>query len=139
MSCVTNLVEEEDLSSTNISYVMKKTFQLSTCFAMIFKIGFSIGFSFLINFGENFSISDYEKKGLNTTIYSVLFNLVVYFLIITLFYGIINHTNLLWKAVNKSDGSSKSLLFGLLAFCSPWILSLLLIVNGNIFLNILNW
>jgi hypothetical protein len=118
---------------------MKKTFQISSIFGMIFKISFSLGFSFLIDFGQNFSIGDFDKKGFNTEIYQILFKLLIGFLILTLLYGIINHTKLLWKGVNKSDGSNKSLLYGLIAFCSPWILSLLLIVNGKIFLNILNW
>jgi hypothetical protein len=124
----------------NSNYINKKAIQYSAFIGLCFKLIFSICFCYLINFGPDFSMKDYLslQKDDHNQIYFYLIISLGLFLVLTLYNGIINHVkhfqaNLIYESERLQYFSWIISIFG------PWILSLMLLVKGNIFLNILNW
>jgi hypothetical protein len=78
------------------------------------------------------------QKHDDSQIYFYLIISLGMFLVLTIYNGIINHVkhfqaNLIYESERLQYFSWIISIFG------PWILSLMLLVKGNIFLNILNW
>ncbi len=122
----------------NSNYIIKKAIQYSAFIGFSFKLIFSICFCYLINFGTDFSMKDYLSLQKDNQIYFYLIISLGLFLVLTLYNGIINHvkhfqSNLIYESERLQYFSWIISIFG------PWILSLMLLVKGNIFLNILNW
>ena len=78
------------------------------------------------------------KGHVDSSIYSLLIISLAVFLTLTLYNGIISHTNHLQSNLIYESERLQNFSW-LISVCAPWILSLMLLVKGNIFLNILNW
>jgi hypothetical protein len=121
----------------------------SSIIGAIFKILFALALAFTTTFGKEFSMNDYflgmknfegNMKGSSIVMISYIEVVMGLFLVFTLINGIINHSELLHLYSKSQEGNKNHNIISLIfSIFSPWILSMLLLVNGRIFLNFLNW
>ncbi len=120
----------------------KFAFKYSAILGVIFKLIFTIGFAYLLHFGSDFTMKDFlftKQKHEDSTLYTALTISLVLLLILTLMNGIVVHVNLLYISIKTASDFSFNSFYWIISIFSPWILSLLLLVNGKVFLNFLNW
>lgn len=107
---------------------------------MMFKFIISLYFGASIFFNSGFSISDYISHSNNQFSIEILKLFLGILLVGLLVNNIINHTEMMIvysDYIVKWDNNHVVNSFVIIS--GSWILSLLLIVNGQIFLNMLNW
>ena len=107
---------------------------------MLFKFIISLYFGASIYFNSGFSISDYINHSNNHFSIEILKLFLGILLVGLLVNNVIIHTEMM---VAYSDYIVKldnnHVVNSFVVISGSWILSLLLIVNGQIFLNMLNW
>lgn len=107
---------------------------------MMFKFIISLYFGASIFFNSGFSISDYISHSNNNFSIEILKLFLGILLLGLLINSIINHTEMMIAYSNyiiKWDNNQ--IVNSFVCISGSWILSILLIVNGQIFLNMLNW
>lgn len=106
----------------------------------MFKFIISLYFGASILFNSGFSISDYISHSNNSFSIEILKLFLGILLVGLLVNNIINHTEMM---IIYSDyfvkWDNNHIVNSFVIISGSWILSLLLIVNGQIFLNMLNW
>jgi hypothetical protein len=112
--------------------------------AFIFKLIFSISLGYLVSFHPEFMMKDYltifkskQTDWVTLLTYQGLEITMGISLLVTLLNGIINHIDMLYQCVSITDQTSSFYL--MVSIISPWIISLLLLVDTKIFLNLINW
>jgi len=131
---------EKDLTCESNSKTKKSILLFSTNISMMFKFLISLYFGASIFFNSGFSISDYISHSNNYVSIEILKLFLGILLVGLLVNNIINHTEMMITYSNyfvKWDNNHIVNSFATIS--GSWILSLLLIVNGQIFLNMINW
>jgi len=106
----------------------------------MFKFIISLFFGASIFFSSGFSISDYINDSNSNFSIEILKLLLGILLMGLLINNIINHSEMMITYSNyifKWDNNN--IVNSFVCISGSWILSLLLIVNGQLFLNLLNW
>ena len=80
-------------------------------------------FSFIIKFHTDFTFKDYSDHYLTIGL----------FVLIVLINNIYNHLDLTYQSIKQNS------FYQLLSLISPWLLSLLLLIDSKIFLSLINW
>lgn len=140
MSTIPCVFEEKEILSGNISKGKKSILLFSSNISMMFKFIISLFFGATIFFNSGFSISDYIKHSHENFSIEMLKLFLGILLMGLLTNNIINHTDMMIKYsyyIFKWDNNQ--IINSFVCISGSWILSLLLIVNGQIFLNMLNW
>jgi len=124
-----------------VSYSLRNVLTISSFLGIVFKIFFAITFACLIQFDSEFSMHKYlsisSDISENLTLFKLLMTIMTFMLAISLFNAIATHTTLFYICIKSEYKIDLLLLF--MSVISPWIMSGLLIIRGNMFLNILNW
>jgi hypothetical protein len=106
----------------------------------MFKFIISLYFGATIYFNSGFSISDYIKHSHENFSIEILKLFLGILLIGLLLNNIVNHSEMMIKYLNYLiNWDDSHIINSFVCISGSWILSLLLIVNGQIFLNMLNW
>ncbi len=107
---------------------------------MIFKFIISLYFGASIFFNSGFSISDYITHSNNNFSIEILKLFLGILLLGLLINNIINHTEMMIVYSNYIvRWDNNQIINTFFCISCSWILSILLIVNEQIFLNMLNW
>lgn len=121
------------LVPSQIQETTKGIIYTSSFIGFLVKLIFSIGFSSFVIFKTDFSIESYNVKYAPT-----LYMFFTVYLILSLLNAIDNHIKEFYINLKYHFENRKTLNW-IIAISFPWILSLLLMTNSNLFLNIINW
>ena len=144
VSAIPNWINENEIYDQN----QKNALHYSSILGSVFKILFGLTLAYTTTFGAEFNLNDYfqgiknfegEMVGSSMVLICYVEIIMGLFLTFTLMNGIVNHIELMYLYA-KSNGKDHYNIFVLIfSIFVPWFMSLLLLVNGRVFLNFLNW
>jgi hypothetical protein len=95
----------------------------STLAGLVFKLVFAISFASIIKFHDDFTVKDYNDHNLSTGL----------FILLILVNNIYNHVELIYQYMKQNS------FYLMISVITPWLLSLLLLIDASIFLSLINW
>lgn len=129
--------EEQEYRESPRNKETVRFLRLSSIISLFFKLFITFCFASILNFDQSFSLKDFVNiNDAKFVFYEYLIMVLGIFLVFTLFNGIINHVEQLYSYLRTFFNQSLTVIIALIL---PWMLSYLLLVNGKIFLNLLNW